>query len=460
MPATERTETQRTTLLALTKSASIDAGARTAAFQEICKSASQALDAARVSIWYYDTEKEAIVCEELYERDGDKHSSGLTLYQKDFPGYFAYLREERILAAHDAHTDGATAEFSAAYLTPLGINSMLDAPIRFEGKLWGVVCHEQVGPHRTWTTDEQTFGASMADFTARVLSAERQAASQRALEELNAKLERLVEERTADLARTVENLKTTQHKLVESEKLASLGSLVAGVAHEVNTPLGVALTAATAAGEQLTALKALVAANQMKKSDLDRFFEKSGQLAGVVETNLTRAADLVKSFKQVAVRQASQEREVFALGEAVKASVASLEPEWRRAGHAVRVTVTDDVRLNAAPGFVFQLVNNLVMNAIRHAFEGRPAGTASFVLARAGAGKASLRYEDDGVGMTEEVLHRMWDPFFTTKRGAGGSGLGLNIVWNLVAELGGTATASSEPGRGLRIDFEIPCIAE
>lgn len=461
MPTTATNELQRSTLLALTKSASIDSGARTAAFQEICRSASEALGAARVSIWYYDTEREAIVCEELYERDGEKHSSGLTLFQKDFPGYFAYLREERVLAANDAHTDDATREFSQVYLTPLGINSMLDAPIRFEGKLWGVVCHEHIGPHRAWTIEEQTFGASMADFTARVLSAERQAAAQTALTELNAKLERLVEERTADLAHTVETLTNTQRQLVESEKLASLGSLVAGVAHEVNTPLGVAVTASTAWAEQLGQLRALVAANQMKKSDLDRFFEKSSQLSEVLSVNLTRAADLVKSFKQVAVRQSTHEREVFSLAEALASSVASLEPEWRRAGHEVRVEVERDARIHAAPGFVFQLVNNLVINALRHAFVEGKAGHVTFHVRRHGAGEAELVYRDDGVGMDAEVLKRMWEPFFTTKRGAGGSGLGLHIVWNLVVgDLGGTATASSKPGEGLEVVFRFPCVAE
>ncbi len=167
------------THLALTKNTVIDAGVRVSAFQEICKVTSQALDVARVSIWHYDADLEAIVCEELYEQGADTHSSGLTLLQKDFSNYFAYLREERVLAAHDAHTDAATAEFSAVYLAPLGINSMLDAPVRFEGKLWGVFCIEHIGPQRTWSMEEKTFAASMADFTAHVLSAERSAESEK-----------------------------------------------------------------------------------------------------------------------------------------------------------------------------------------------------------------------------------------------------------------------------------------
>jgi signal transduction histidine kinase len=461
MPTTQRSEARRTTLLELTRSGAIDAGDREAAFREICHAASQALELARVSIWYYDTDREAIVCEELYEREGDKHSSGLTLFRKDFPGYFNYLREERVLAADDAHTDSATAEFSAVYLTPLGINSMLDAPIRFEGKLWGVVCHEHVGPHRTWLTDEQTFGASMADFAARVLSAERQAKAQQELAELNLHLEQLVAERTADLARTVAVLQEAQSQLVESAKLAALGSLVAGVAHEVNTPLGVALTAATAVADQVMQLRSAAQTGQLRKSDLDRFFDKGGQLGDVLLVNLTRAADMVKRFKQVAVRQSTQEQEAFSLAEAMQASVASLEPEWRRAGHTVEVEVREDVRVSAAPGFVFQLVNNLVMNALRHAFEPGRQGTVRFVVERTGPTTAAIGYSDNGLGMTEDVLKRIWEPFFTTKRGAGGSGLGMHIVWNLiVTDLGGSAKAVSAPGGGLQVHFEIPCLAE
>ncbi len=175
-------------LLALTQNTTIDAGARAAAFQEICKATSQALDIARVSIWVYDADREAIICEELYEQGSDTHSSGLTLFQKDFPSYFAYLRKEYVLAAHNAHTDAATAEFSSVYLTPLGINSMLDAPVRFEGKFWGVVCIEHVGPQRRWSTEEQTFSASIADFAARALSAERRAVAQTLVQQRSAAL--------------------------------------------------------------------------------------------------------------------------------------------------------------------------------------------------------------------------------------------------------------------------------
>lgn len=451
---------QRHTLLALTKSAAIDAGERALAFREICRSAAVALDAARVSIWSYDEARAAIVCEQLYELHADRFSSGLELLQRDFPAYFAYLREERVLAADDAHTDPATAEFSAPYLTPLGIFSMLDAPIRFEGKLWGVVCHEHVGGPRQWSIPDQTFGASMADFVARALSSERVRAARRALEDLNAHLEQLVAERTATLAQTVETLQSAQAQLVESEKLASLGSLVAGIAHELNTPLGVAVTAASASAEQLAHLRSLAATQQMKRSDLERYFERAHQLSEVLDVNLARAAALVRNVKQVAVRQSTVEHERFKLGEAIVASVASLQPEWRKAGLTVTTSIEEEVWVHAAPSFVFQVVSNLIVNAMRHAYPDGSGGAVRFVVRRAEPLQACVVYEDDGVGATEEVARRMWEPFYTTKRGQGGSGLGMHIIWNLVVgELGGTVRATSAPGQGMRIQFRLPCLA-
>lgn len=460
-PLSINTIKQRTTLLALTKTEAIDAGHLKQAFEEICRSAALALDLERVSIWSYDRSREAIVCEELYERTPDKHSSGIVLFQSDFPQYFDYLREERILAAHNAHTEPATAAFSAPYLTPLGINSMLDAPIRLAGKLWGVVCHEQVGPHRNWTNDEQIFGASMADFTSRALAAAERARAQQDLAELNANLEAIVTQRTAELTQALELLKTAQAQLVEREKLASLGELVAGIAHEVNTPLGVSITAASAWDENLRQLRTTFSTGAMKRSDLERFFENSEQLANVLQVNLSRAAELVKTFKQVAVRQSANEVEIFPLGEVLQGALTSLNPEIRR--HHVEVSVLADptVHLKASPGFVFQLVSNLVMNAIIHAFPDGRQGWVRFELQRVSPTEALLQYEDNGVGATPEVLRRMWDPFFTTKRGAGGSGLGLHIVWNLVVNnLGGRVEAKCESGKGLQLHFHFPCLKE
>lgn len=299
---------------------------------------------------------------------------------------------------------------------------------------------------------------SFADITARKLAEER-------IEQVNANLEALVTERTQELRdanraqeETLRRLRSTQQQLVEREKLAALGGLVAGVAHEINTPIGVAVTAASLLEERARATRTAFEAGTLKRSELQAFLDLTVQLAEVTSANLARASELVRNFKQVAVRQASDEVEEFSLVEALRAAVASVAPEWKRTAVTVEVDGDADVRLRAAPGFVFQVVSNLVVNALRHAFpEGQP-GVVRFTVDRLGE-QAVLRYVDDGAGAPPEVLARMFEPFFTTRRGHGGTGLGLHIVWNLItAQLGGRIEAASEPGQGLVITMYIPCL--
>lgn len=299
---------------------------------------------------------------------------------------------------------------------------------------------------------------SFADITTR-----KEAETQ--LERVNANLEALVNERTralseanATLHETLLRLKATQQDLVEREKLAALGGLVAGVAHEINTPVGVAVTAISLFQEQAEALASSLESGAMKRSDLVRFLDSTKQLGAIVGTNLARASDLVRDFKQVAVRQSSDAVEEFSLLEALDAAVASIGPEWKRSHVTVETAGDAAVRLRSSPGFVFQVVSNLVVNAIRHAFPGDARGHVRFTVDRVGA-EACLRYVDDGVGMPPEVLARIFEPFFTTRRGAGGTGLGLHIVWNLITgQLGGRIEAASEPGKGLVISMFVPCL--
>ncbi len=276
------------------------------------------------------------------------------------------------------------------------------------------------------------------------------------IERVNANLETLVAERTRALRETLERLTATQQELVEREKLAALGSLVAGVAHEINTPVGVALTGATLWQERVQEMREKFVSGAMKRSELDAFLELSAHLGDVVTTNLARAGSLVRNFKQVAVRQSSDAVESFNLMEAVQSAVTSLEPEWRRSPVTVTVDGDAKVTLRAAPGFVFQVVSNLVVNALRHGFPEGRSGHVRFTISSVGA-DACLHYEDDGVGLAPDVQARMFEPFFTTKRGLGGSGLGLHIVWNLITgQLGGRIDTASEPGNGLAMTLYIP----
>ncbi len=504
--ATSSSEFQRSTLLALTKNTAIDAGARAPAFQEICKAASQALDAARVSIWYYDTDREAIVCEELYEQGADTHSSGQTLFQKDFPGYFSCLREERVLAAHDAHTDAATAEFSSVYLTPLGINSMLDAPVRFEGKLWGVVCTEHVGPPRTWSTEEQTFGASIADFAARALSAERRAVAQTALVELNAKLERLVEQRTDDLARSVETLKCTQSQLRQSneelqsqqeelrqsnDELGEKNKLLAeqkivveasrqaleekaeqlartsqykseflsSMSHELRTPLN-----------SLLILSQLLAENhEHNMSELQIKYAKTIQGAGKDLLALINDILDLSKIESGTVTTDLQDVSFASVCEQVEGTFRHVA-QSRSLGFDVELAPGLPPSLYTDAQRLQQVLKNLLSNAFKFTEKGqvsvRIAPVASgWSVDHDGLNRAQtvigLHVTDTGIGLAADKQKVIFEAFQQadtgTARKYGGTGLGLSISRELARRLGGELRlAMSSPGKGSTFVLYLP----
>lgn len=250
--------------------------------------------------------------------------------------------------------------------------------------------------------------------------------------------------------------KLAERELVEAEKLASLGGLVAGIAHEVNTPIGVGLTAASFLEEKATEISELTNEGALTKENLEAFLTASQQSASMIVSNLHRASDLVRSFKQVAVDQSSDELRTFKLLDYVEEILRSLLPQTKKTPHKITVTGDEDIMLSSYPGALSQIITNLVMNSLAHAFEDGTTGEIGIVVRRTGSG-AQVDYRDNGRGVTPEVLGRIFDPFFTTKRGSGGSGLGMHIVYNLATrKLGGTVACESEPGQGICVRLTIP----
>jgi PAS domain S-box-containing protein len=260
-----------------------------------------------------------------------------------------------------------------------------------------------------------------------------------------------------DAEHALRELRRTQEELIQSEKMAALGSLVAGVAHEINTPLGNALTASSHLADQVDSLAALFAENKMRRSDLEQFLGLVGETTTLMLANLERAVELVQSFKQVAVDQTSGERRQFDLKGYIDEVLLSLRPRLRKTHHEVSVDCPKDIIVDGYPGALSQVLTNFVLNSLLHAFAEEEAGHLSIIVSQPEPDWIELCYADDGVGIPTELVGRIYDPFFTTKRGSGGSGLGLHIVYNLVnVSLGGHISVKSETGRGTQFFVRFP----
>ncbi|MBD8525609.1 two-component regulator propeller domain-containing protein [Pseudomarimonas arenosa] len=280
-------------------------------------------------------------------------------------------------------------------------------------------------------------------------------------------LERLVRERTESLQRAREQaeqslqvLQSTQVELVRAEKLSALGQLVAGVAHEVNTPLGVAVTAISHMNQQLRALQDKVQSGRMTKRDFEQQIGETIGGGDLVERNLDRAADLIRSFKQVSVDRSSDQRRKFDLDELLNQLLQSLKILWRHRPIEMQINCPQDLILDSFPGALGQVLTNLTQNALLHAFQPEQAGRLQIECRPLQHGWVEIRFSDDGRGIAAEHMGKIFEPFFTTRRNEGGTGLGLHIVHNLVRDvLGGKLQVRSEVGQGTEIRIELPQVA-
>lgn len=278
------------------------------------------------------------------------------------------------------------------------------------------------------------------------------------VEDLNAKNKQLqieVEERRI----AEETLRDTQRELIATEKLAALGGLVAGIAHEINTPVGIGVTAASHLSDSIKNFESRYRAGEMRRSDLDDFLSSLSDLNTMVEENLLRASRLIKSFKEVAVDQTAEDEREFNLREYVEQVVMSLSPKLRTTSVRVSVDAIDPTLvLKTAPGPIAQILTNLIMNSLIHGFDENMSGEIS-ISARQVSTDLELLYSDSGKGISRENLKRIFEPFFTTKRSHGGSGLGMHLVYNIVTKkYSGKITCTSELNRGVLFRMTFPAM--
>ncbi|MFN6465736.1 MAG: AAA family ATPase [Nostoc sp. DedVER02] len=361
------------------------------------------------------------------------------------------IRTKNSVVLSDATNEGNfTHDF---YIHQQQPKSILCFPLLNQGKLIGIVYLE----------NNLTTGA----FTTERIEILNLLSSQAAISIENATLyntlEQKVAERTQELSLAVEELKATQKQLVESEKMAALGSLVAGVAHEINTPVGTSITVASTLADETRLFITAVEEGQLKRSVLNNYLEIAKESTDLILRNLNRAGELVQSFKQVAVDQTSLEQRIFVVKQYLQEIVSSLTPKLKQASHTLTVTGDEIVTIDSYPGALAQIFTNLVMNSLNHAYQPHESGQLRIEVKQQGDVYDGLRqrvviqYSDDGCGIPPENLNKIFEPFFTTARQQGGSGLGLHIVYNLVTQkLQGTIDVHSEVEKGTLFIVTLP----
>ena len=262
--------------------------------------------------------------------------------------------------------------------------------------------------------------------------------------------------RTAQLDDKIAELMQTRKELIEAEKMASLGGLVAGVAHEINTPIGIGVTAASTLADRTSETVIMYNDKQLKGSALTAYFNMAQTSSNLILNNLTRADELIQSFKQVAVDQSNLDNRTFAVKKYIESSLLNLKPHLKKTLHIVTINGDEEIEINSHPGSFSQIITNLVMNSVNHAYPIKKAGNLSFEI-KLDVECLIVEYSDDGCGIPPENLEKIFEPFFTTARMEGGTGLGLHIVFNLITQkLNGTINVQSEVGIGTTFILNLP----
>jgi len=447
-------------LVDLGHSTLIDEGDPVAAARALCESAAHGLEVERASLWLLEDDGAAMRCIHLFDSGSGGHQPQpeLLLHAEQYPRYFEALRRARNIVADDARQHPDTAEFAQGYLETFRIAALLDSPIRQHGRMVGIFCAEHRGEPRRWTRGERNFAASLADLYGRALTAAERREYRDRLQALNQSLESRVQERTEELQAALDRLDEARQALMERERFAALGELVAGIAHEINTPVGVIVTATSHARGLLAELQRAHEQAELTRSAFDGALAGLAESLAMAERNAERAAALVESFKRTSADRSHDARTRFELGAVIGDVLTTLQPLLRRRKVAAVFEPGPPLRCDSHPGAVGQVLTNLVVNACVHGYgNDAPPGAQVRVRTWAEGDWVALEVADDGIGMAEGVRVRAFDAFFTTARSRGGTGLGLGIVRSLVVRnLGGEVSLDSLPGAGTRVRVRFP----
>ncbi|WP_286829008.1 MULTISPECIES: ATP-binding protein [Kordiimonas] len=434
-------------------------GTKERAYLIMTEVAGKALMATRTDVWLMNVDRTSLYPQESYWSPTGEHMELERLDKEVNPALFEMLAAGEPICVPNVKAVDFLKGVRSGDGREQDIKSILIVPIMRGPRVVGAIAAAEETYEREWRQSEIAFVSYLCDLILRMLEAHDRRVAEEGLRGFNEMLEMKVKKRTRDLEEAMETLKLAQEELVRSEKMASLGGLVAGVAHEINTPLGVALTSITHMAEVLEGFKRMVDTGRIKKSDLTNFMETADEGTTVVCRNLERAAHLVRSFKMVAVDQSADDTREIDVGDYINEIVDSLVPTLRKKGVKVEAEAGGKLMMKTVPGDLSHILTNLIMNAALHGFSDRPDFDDKQIKVTAQAGKKDVIIEvmDNGRGIPEDIREKIFEPFFTTARSTGGSGLGLNIVYNTVYhKLGGSIEVGDAEGGGTRFTIKLP----
>lgn len=418
-------------LLHVSEMPEIDTGALEQAQALILSSLQAGLGTERVSLWFYEDGGSVMQCQILLAQ-GQWHNEPLQLTAQQFPDYFQAIASARALAVADAREDPRTREFRDGYLIPHDICAMLDMPVRYQGRVIGIICCEQLQFVRHWSAPEIRFAGALADLIGRAINANRWSRTQAQLEQANRQLDRRASQSEHTAAKAQEQVQYAHEQLVSHTKFATLGSLVAGITHEVATPLSVALTANSHQQQLLEQFSQAIDDKSLTLQQARYQLQLLRESQQLVQANLQRAERLMQQFKETAAHQTRSSATAVALRQLVVDLLASLKPMTAPLRVHSEVHIDPSLVLISSADVWLQILTNLVSNSCLHAFVGVSDPSIQIWAHLDEDHQLTLEYQDNGVGLSALAQDHLYEPFFTTKAGQGGTGLGMSIIRQLV----------------------------
>ncbi|WP_157669474.1 ATP-binding protein [Chitinibacter sp. GC72] len=414
----------------------------------LCQTSTQIIKGVGASYWEYMTDFQSF--RQVYPHKTES-------LQQFGPGLLKSLRLGEVTVAHNSQHHQHTWDMYEKLFQPGKVGAVVISPLRLNESLYGVLMVEQSGSTKNWSADEVQYINQLTIIGTRALANIERQIFQADIARLNAKLQQNNTELEARVVeRTIELQKAMAH-LIESEKLASLGNLVAGFAHELNTPLGNTLTAASTLLDKNHEILDKISDGQMKKTLLLQYLDDTSMIAELVERNARRASNLISNLKQVAVDTASNKRRRFDLQQIIAETIAANAMNLHKTAVQIVNRVPAGLVLHSYPGSLEQVIGNFINNSLIHGFAAHAAGEIVIAARVANEAQIELSYQDNGCGIPDAMKKRVFDPFFTTRFGQGGSGLGLYLVYSLVnGTLGGSLELRDAPEGGALFVLMLP----